>query len=175
MDGDQLFGQLGLEIIALLFCIVLFIIVLMLWSQLKTMRKKYMEMMNQTGIDNLQDVIIDMQQRLSDQQERGNKNSQTIQAMQEKIASMKGNLKMIRYNAFSDSGQGSDLSFSIAFLDDEKNGAVLTGIFGRDESYMYGKPVSLGESQYPLTPEEKEAIRLTGTPASMANKKKDSE
>lgn len=62
----------------------------------------------------------------------------------------------IRYNAFSD--MGSDLSFSIAILDDNLDGFVITSIYGREESKMYSKPILKGESTYPLSVEEMQAL-----------------
>jgi hypothetical protein len=63
---------------------------------------------------------------------------------------------VVRYDAFQD--VGNDLSYSIALLDSEDNGVVLTGIYGRDSTTTYAKPVSGGASQYVLTEEEEEAI-----------------
>ncbi len=67
---------------------------------------------------------------------------------------------IMRFNAFGDIG--SDLSFSVAFVDDTKTGLVLSSIYGREESRTYAKPVLEGESRYPLTEEELEV--LTGGP-----------
>lgn len=61
-----------------------------------------------------------------------------------------------RYNAFSETG--SDLSFSVALLDDNHDGLVLSSIYGRDESRTYAKPVHRGESAYALTEEEQAVI-----------------
>ena len=65
-------------------------------------------------------------------------------------------LRCIRYNAFNESG--SDLSFSIAIVDDQLDGLVFTSIHGREETYCYGKPIVKGESKYPLSPEEIQVI-----------------
>lgn len=65
-----------------------------------------------------------------------------------------------RYNAFSDTG--SDLSFSVALVDDTQTGVVLSSIYGREESRTYGKPVIEGQSSYPLT--EEETAVLDGKP-----------
>ena len=56
------------------------------------------------------------------------------------------------YKAFEDIG--SDLSFSIAMLDENNDGLILTGIFGREESTTYVKPVDKGISRYDLSEEE---------------------
>ncbi|NLJ79337.1 MAG: DUF4446 family protein, partial [Tissierellia bacterium] len=62
----------------------------------------------------------------------------------------------VRYNAFAD--MGSELSFSIAFLDDHRNGFVLSSIHGRENSTCYAKSVENGKSKYPLSAEEIQAI-----------------
>ena len=63
---------------------------------------------------------------------------------------------IIRYNAFKDTG--SDLSFALAMLDDKNNGVVLNGIYSREMSNIYAKPVENGKSSYTLSEEEKMAI-----------------
>ncbi len=59
---------------------------------------------------------------------------------------------IVRYNAFND--MGSDLSYSVAFLNGKDNGVVMSGIFGRDFCNTYSKPIENGESTYMLTAEE---------------------
>lgn len=63
---------------------------------------------------------------------------------------------MIRFNAFENTG--SDLSFSLAMTNAKGNGFVMSGIYGRDDSRIYAKPLLQGESTYALTKEEKRAI-----------------
>lgn len=63
---------------------------------------------------------------------------------------------IVRFNAFEDTG--SDLSFAIAFLDEQSNGLVLSSIFGRNESRVYAKPIVNGQSSYFLSDEEKTAL-----------------
>lgn len=65
-------------------------------------------------------------------------------------------LGVVRYNAFDNTG--SDLSFSVALLDAMNSGVVLSGIYGREESRVYAKPVLNGTSNYMLTLEEKQAM-----------------
>ncbi len=63
---------------------------------------------------------------------------------------------IIRYNAFSE--MGSDQSFSLAILDQHDDGFVITGIFGRNDTVTYAKPIEKGASRYPLSAEEMQAI-----------------
>ena len=64
---------------------------------------------------------------------------------------------IVRYNAYKDTG--SDLSFTLAMLDENNNGVVLNGIYSRETSNIYAKPVENGKSSYILSEEEQEAIR----------------
>lgn len=63
---------------------------------------------------------------------------------------------IIRYNAYKDTG--SDLSFSVCLLDENNDGIVFNGLYSRDMSNVYAKPIENGISPYKLTPEEQEAI-----------------
>ena len=65
---------------------------------------------------------------------------------------------IVRYNAYQD--VGSDLSFTLAMLDNKNNGVVLNGIYSRDMSNIYAKPIINGESKYTLSEEEKEALKI---------------
>lgn len=62
-----------------------------------------------------------------------------------------------RYNAYKDTG--SDLSFTLAMLDERNNGVVLNGIYSRDMSNIYAKPIENGNSPYKMTDEENEAVK----------------
>jgi len=63
---------------------------------------------------------------------------------------------VVRYNPFS--GVGGDQSFSIALLDGNNDGVVITSIYARDGNRVFGKPVKEGKSEYSLSDEERGAI-----------------
>ena len=65
-------------------------------------------------------------------------------------------LGVVRFNPFSE--VGSDQSFSVALLNDENDGVVITSLYTRQENRVYGKPIKGGQSEYTLSEEEKKAI-----------------
>jgi hypothetical protein len=142
----------GLAILVLLLIIWMAVI----GRRLKKLRKQYTDVMGNTGITNMEDVIIQLKDALSMQEQQSKQFSQQLQEMQDKLLRHKGRVGVVRYNAFAE--QGSDLSFSLAIVDAEKDGAVFSAIHSRETSYVYAKPVAKGESAYPLTPEELKAI-----------------
>ena len=67
-------------------------------------------------------------------------------------------LALVRYDAYNElSGKQS---VSIALLDDERSGLVLSCIHHRDQARVYAKAVNGGEGELELSPEEAEAIRI---------------
>jgi hypothetical protein len=65
---------------------------------------------------------------------------------------------LVRYDAYGElSGHQST---TIALLDAEHNGVVLSSIAHRDSARLYCKQVIAGEGELELSPEEAEAVRL---------------
>ena len=62
----------------------------------------------------------------------------------------------LRYDAFDT--MSNELSYSFAILDEKDSGFVVSGIFGRDISNTYLKPVVQGKSTITLSEEEQRAI-----------------
>jgi len=74
-------------------------------------------------------------------------------------AQIRGGLRrvgLVRYDAFAE--MGGRMSFSLALLDEDANGVMVSAINGRTESRCYGKLVAGGAAEQELSPEEKDAI-----------------
>lgn len=67
-----------------------------------------------------------------------------------------------RYDALAN--VGGQQSFSVALLDEEANGIVLSGLYTRQDMRVYAKPVKNGRSEIALTPEEQRAIAQARPP-----------
>ncbi len=77
---------------------------------------------------------------------------------------------VVRFNPFKD--LGGDQSFSVALLDGENTGVVISALHTREGNRIYSKPVEKGRAaKYPLTQEEQEAIRKADEKGSLAGKK----
>ncbi len=80
-----------------------------------------------------------------------------VQELSRKTKTAIQKVGIVRYNPFSNTG--SDLSFSIALLDNNNNGIVITSLYTTEENRVYGKPVLKGSSSYSLSKEEEKAIK----------------
>jgi hypothetical protein len=75
-----------------------------------------------------------------------------------KLRSSVQHIGLVRYDAFPDVSGGQ--SFSLALLDDRSNGAILTGMLGRNDGRCYGKAIIAGQAEQTLSDEENSALQM---------------
>lgn len=157
---QEIITQYSNEIIILLSIGVLVLLLLNIISQIRisSITKKYNRLVEGVDEASLEDLIFEY----IDEVKEMKKETKTIKNMCEnlynklKFAIQK--VGFVRYNAFND--VGSDLSFSVALLDDNLNGFVISSLFGRNECNTYAKPIVNGKSKYTLSDEEIQAIEI---------------
>lgn len=152
------FLRTDLFLIILLLGIILLLVLYITNSiKLSKLRKSYKQFMKKLGkgeqIDEILKKYISEVEKVEESQEEienyCNKLDENMNTCIQKIG-------LVRYSAFKDTG--SDLSFTLAILDKYNDGIVLNGIYSREMSNIYAKPVKDGKSTYTLSEEEKEAI-----------------
>jgi hypothetical protein len=80
-------------------------------------------------------------------------------------AAMRGTIAhraLVRYDAYNE--LSGHQSLSIALLDEEHSGVVLSCIHHRDQARVYAKQVTAGRGELELSPEEAEAVRVALSP-----------
>jgi hypothetical protein len=65
---------------------------------------------------------------------------------------------LVRYDAYGE--MSGHQSTTIALLDADHNGVVLSSIAHRDTARLYCKQINAGRGEHQLSPEEEEAVRL---------------
>lgn len=68
---------------------------------------------------------------------------------------------VVRFDAYED--MGGLQSWSVALLDGDRNGAVMTSLHSRDHARVYVKQVIAGVPAQPLSPEEAQATGIADT------------
>jgi len=63
---------------------------------------------------------------------------------------------LVRFNSLAD--EGGNLSFALALLDARHSGIVLTSLNGRQQNRIYAKQITGGNSEVPLSEEERDAV-----------------
>lgn len=139
---------IGMSIIILL----LFVLVIILFKTIGNVDKRYRRLMRGLNGKNLEELI---NKKLDDVDEAKAICSEALkksEVLESRLKDCIQKVAIMRYKAFED--VGSDLSFSIAILDENNDGVLLTGIYARQDSTTYAKPIDKGISRYDLSEEE---------------------
>ena len=80
-----------------------------------------------------------------------------IKEIKEESAFFIKSLEITRYNPFSNIG--GDQSFSVVFLDKNKNGAVITSLYTGEVSRVYAKFIEKGVSKHSLSEQEDKILK----------------
>jgi hypothetical protein len=125
--------------------------------EINRIEKRYKKLMKGSVGRNLEEMILEYNDKV-DQSLSTAKHIETLyEDVDGRLRKCVQKVSVKRYRAFED--VGSDLSYSIAMLDDYNNGLVITGIYGRSESTSFTKPIENGISKYDLSEEEKQAVK----------------
>ena len=143
--------------VAILLVIFVLLLLSLIWNiilsiKVSSLNSKYKRFMRGASGKNFESLLMDHASNVESAIERVNILNDDLIDMRKQIDRCIQKCNIIRYNAFSNTG--SDLSFSIAMLDNFNDGFIITGIYGRNETVTYAKPITKGISKYPLSVEE---------------------
>lgn len=150
--------------ILLLFAVAFFILIincfLLIINIKKTnrIRSKYNRFMNGLSDRNIEELLEKCLESVNNVNAKNRDIELKINEIERTLLQCVQKVGIVRFNAFDN--VGSDLSFSIALLDNNDTGLVISGIYARDSSSTYAKPVSSGKSKYTLSAEEIQAIDI---------------
>ena len=80
--------------------------------------------------------------------------------IKENLAKCTQKVGVVRFNPFGD--VGGNQSFAIALLDKYLSGVTILSLYSRDGVKVYSKQIIEGKSEYKLSKEEEEAIKIAG-------------
>lgn len=144
-----------LTLIFLILAILIFFVGYLIFQNLKLKRR--IDLFFRKGEKNLEEVLGNLIKKLEVQEKDIKKIFEEISRLDQISKRSFQKIGVIRYNPFRD--VGGNQSFSIALLDLDNNGFVITSLYGREGNRIYAKPIKNGLSEYSLSEEEKEAIQ----------------
>lgn len=136
--------------------VLLFILFIISQVRISSIKKKYDLLVNGNKNISIEELLIKTGKDINEMEKKVKVFEEKVNKIEIKLSFAIQKVGFVRYSAFAE--MGSDLSFSLALLDDFQNGFVLTSIYGRDTSMIYAKPIKFGKSVYPLSVEEIQSI-----------------
>lgn len=130
--------------------------VLLLRARLKALAKKYKYFMSGESGASLERQLSAEVRELRDMSRAAEDMLRQHEMLSQMQARSFQRCGLVKYDAFDDAGD--KLSFSLALLDGENHGFILTSLVGRETSRIYIKPIMDGVPRETLSAEEAECL-----------------
>ena len=136
--------------------IVLLIISIVNFVEMYKIKKRYKIFNNGVNKENMEIILQNYIEKANKLQVENEEIKKEITNINIKMLDNVQKIGITKYDGFSD--MSSKLSFSVALLDANDNGIILTELYSRNASTVYIRKIENGLCDIDLSNEEKEAI-----------------
>ena len=138
-------------------CIVLLILVIISLCKLKTLKRRVDSLTRGKDTESLEDIILSYLKRVESLEEGEEITRAALTAIKDNLKITYQKKGLVKYDAFRE--MSGALSYSLALLDKENNGVLISSMYSREGCYTYAKDIVNGESKINLSEEEVEALK----------------
>jgi len=131
------------------------LLALLLWRRLARLQAAQ-SLVQEGGAQDLLEFVVSLQGRIDDLHRAVDEVASALSRVDRRLDGALSNTAVVRYDAYE--GTGGQQSASVALLDANRSGTVVTAIQGRDYARIYVKDLDRGRSSVALSPEEQEAV-----------------
>jgi Protein of unknown function (DUF4446) len=137
--------------------IVLAVLVVLVWLDGRRSRAERQTVLGDTsGRRDLVDFAITLQGRVDDLHRAVDEIAAAVARVDRRMDTTIARTAIVRYDAYESAGGRQ--SASVALLDANRSGIVLSAIQGRDYARVYVKELDQGKASVALSPEEQQAV-----------------
>lgn len=136
--------------------IVLVVLVVWLWRRQSRLLRRYNTRIADGSVGEIIDCIAHQTQAISALESRLDDVNARLAEHSRNIAQCLQKVGIVRFNAFED--VGGEQSFAVVLLNGEGSGLAISSLYGRQDSRVYAKRITNGESDRALSDEEKVAL-----------------
>ena len=147
----------GAAIALAVVCLVTFILLIITLCKLKALRRRVDTLTRGKDAETMEDSILKFFERIESLEDAERKMHRDIRDIKENLKITYQKTGLVKYDAFRE--MSGALSYSLALLDKENNGILITSMYSREGCYTYAKDIIKGECKLNLSDEEAEALK----------------
>ena len=138
-------------------CLVSIIVLIITLCKLKKLRQRIDMLTRGKDTESMEDIILNFFERIESLEEGEHVTRSDLKDIKENLKITYQKKGLVKYDAFRE--MSGDLSYSLALLDKENNGVLISSMYSREGCYTYAKDIVNGESKINLSEEETEALK----------------
>jgi hypothetical protein len=140
----------------LIYSIAQTILCIILFVQLQNMKKRLSSFTSGKNGSSLEESIAWLTKKSAETDETHTAHSKKLNQLNNRVKTAVRGISITHYDAYE--GIGGKQSFSLAILDENQNGAIVSSIINRNHSAVYARAVREGAPLQTLTEEEQTVL-----------------
>ena len=153
MEQLVFYVTIALSVVSIILAVVLIIVL----CKLKTLKRRVDSLTRGKDTESLEDIIVSYLERVESLEEGEEITRAALNAIKDNLKIAYQKTGLVKYDAFRE--MSGALSYSLALLDKENNGVLISSMYSREGCYTYAKEIIKGESKINLSEEEAEALK----------------
>ena len=147
----------GVAIALSVVCIITSILLIITLCKLKKIKRRVDALTRGKDAESMEDSILNFFERIECLEDAEKKMHKDIRDIKENLKITYQKTGLVKYDAFRE--MSGALSYSLALLDKENNGILISSMYSREGCYTYAKDIVNGECKINLSDEEQEALK----------------
>ena len=153
MEQLVFYVTIALSVVSIILAVILIIVL----CKLKTLKGRVDSLTREKDTESLEDIIVSYLERVESLEEGEEITRAALNAIKDNLKIAYQKTGLVKYDAFRE--MSGALSYSLALLDKENNGVLISSMYSREGCYTYAKEIIKGESKINLSEEEAEALK----------------
>lgn len=153
MEQLVFYVTIALSVVSIILAVLLIIVL----CKLKTLKRRVDSLTRGKDTESMEDIIISYLERVESLEEGEEITRAALNAIKDNLKITYQKTGLVKYDAFRE--MSGALSYSLALLDKENNGVLISSMYSREGCYTYAKEIIKGESKINLSEEEAEALK----------------
>lgn len=151
---EQLTFYLTIGIAAV--CLISIILLIITLCKFKTLRRRVDALTRGKDTESMEEIMLGFFERIESLEDAEKKMHQDIREIKQNLKLTYQKSALVKYDAFRE--MSGALSYSLAMLDKQNNGVLITSMYSREGCYTYAKDIKNGQCELNLSEEEEEAL-----------------
>ena len=147
----------GAAIALAVVCLITIILLIITLCKLKKLNRRIDTLTRGKDAETMEDSILNFFEKVEALEDAENKMHRDIREIKENLKITYQKTGLVKYDAFREMSVA--LSYSLALLDKENNGILISSMYSREGCYTYAKDIVKGECKINLSDEEAEALK----------------
>lgn len=138
-------------------CLIMLILLIIILCKLKKLRRRVDDLTRGKDAESLEDTMLKFFEKIEALEDAEDTMHRDIRAIKDNLKNTYQKSALVKYDAFRE--MSGALSYSLALLDKNNNGVLVTSMYSREGCYTYAKDIENGECKLNLSEEEEEALK----------------